>query len=752
MKRSIRRTLSCILAAAFVLLSMPVPGGSAEGEGETLPAIVGVDEDTDESERVNYEEAAANDHCILYADMEKGLFALKSRESGDIWYSTPNDSLQDEYTSGSERWGIRSQLVISYLFKEDILSSTEISRASSQLGCLQNGAVTVKKLPDGIRVLYEFSELGVTIPVEYRLRGASLAASIDIAGIDEGEECLLTDINLLPSFGAGNWEAEGQLLIPDGCGALVDFNNGVECTPYEALIYGEDKVIVEELDDTRVEAIRLPVFATLMKNKALMGIVTKGDGSAAIRALNGNADCGYNAVSSKLKLRSLENLMMFKRQTNRRSIGRLTENLDGVDTYEVLYTPIRGETVSYVHIANAYRDYLVAEKNLTARPQTPSLAVDLYGSMDVKAAFLGIEYSKQQSLTTFAQAQEILDALTEKGAGALAVRYLGWSRDGLLNKSLPSKAKPLSNLGGAKGFEALKAYIGSGANALYPDVDFMQYRSGRDRDAVKTSFNEVSYHTERLRSVFSARLGLTPIRLLTPQNLAPAAQKYLASYKKQGLGAISLSTLGDLIYSNSSTKNGFHRYHFPEQAEKVLAAFRDAGLDIALEQANAYAAPYAARIYNAPTVCSGYDMFDEEIPFYQIVFHGYITMTVAPMAQSIDARMNLLKAVESGSELLYGGMYEDASAVTGTRYDHLYSTQYGLWLDDAAETAARYRPLLEKVYKQTITAHQQLSPDVMMTTFEDGTQVIVNYSRAKATVNGISIEALDYAVTEGAAA
>lgn len=145
-------------------------------------------------------------------------------------------------------------------------------------------------------------------------------------------------------------------------------------------------------------------------------------------------------------------------------------------------------------------------------------------------------------------------------------------------------------------------------------------------------------------------------------------------------------------------------------------------------------------------------MFDEEIPFYQIVFHGYITMTVAPMAQSIDARMNLLKAVESGSELLYGGMYEDASAVTGTRYDHLYSTQYGLWLDDAAETAARYRPLLEKVYKQTITAHQQLSPDVMMTTFEDGTQVIVNYSRAKATVNGISIEALDYAVTEGAAA
>lgn len=226
--------------------------------------------------------------------------------------------------------------------------------------------------------------------------------------------------------------------------------------------------------------------------------------------------------------------MMFKRQTNRRSIGRLTENLDGVDTYEVLYTPIRGEALSYVHIANAYRDYLVAEKNLTARPQTPSLAVDLYGSMDVKAAFLGIEYSKQQSLTTFAQAQEILDALTEKGAGALAVRYLGWSRDGLLNKSLPSKAKPLSNLGGAKGFEALKAYIGSGANALYPDVDFMQYRSGRDRDAVKTSFNEVSYHTERLRSVFSARLGLTPIRLLTPQNLAPAAQKYLASYKKTG--------------------------------------------------------------------------------------------------------------------------------------------------------------------------------------------------------------------------
>ena len=53
-----------------------------------------------------------------------------------------------------------------------------------------------------------------------------------------------------------------------------------------------------------------------------MGVVTKGDNSAAVVAVNGNENRGYNAVSNKLYLRSLDVLTMFKdSRGNRRNIG-----------------------------------------------------------------------------------------------------------------------------------------------------------------------------------------------------------------------------------------------------------------------------------------------------------------------------------------------------------------------------------------------------------------------------------------------
>lgn len=752
LKQKLLRAISSLLAFLLLLpniVSLAEPLPESSGLPEQLSQM-GVTEDTEEYYLIEYEEVAANDECVLYADMKRGFFALEDKASGAVWHSTPTDSLLDEYTIGTDKWAMRSQLVIGYLYSEDVSSATGISKANSQLACVEmDGGITVEKITNGIRVDYYFVEQGIRIPVEYRLDGKSLVATIDVKSIDEGEDCLLTEINLLPAFGAGNWEAQGQLFIPDGSGALINFNNGVVCQPYEQMIYGSDKVSVSDLDSSVVEEIRLPVFATLMGDKALMGVVTQGDGSASIRALNGNASRGYNAVSSIFKLRSLDIMVMFANSSNRREITRLGGNTENISTYAVQYTPLSGDKATYAGVAETYRQHLIEEKGLQKQVASPSFTLNLLGSIDVKAAFLGIEYSKQQSLTTYEQAQVILDALQQKGITTVAARYQGWSNYGLLNKQLPTKVKLLSNLGGKKAFNALNAYTAESGIALYPDVDFLRFRSGSKKLSIKTSFNEVVYHTERLRSVFATKLEITPYRLLTPQNIASVAERYLSSYQKQELQTISLSTLGDYIYSNYSQHDGFHRYFYPEEIQKILQAYRDANLSISLEGANAYAAVFATRIFNTPTQTSGYDMFDAEIPFYQLVFHGYVSMTVMPMAQSASSRVNFLKAVESGSELLFDGMYAASSVVTGTRYDHLYSTQYTLWIDTAADMYTAYQPLLEKIYDKQIVNHGELAPDVMLTVYEGGLQVIVNYTDADYNFGDVVVKAMDFAVCEG---
>ncbi len=751
------RVFRALALLCVVLLLLPTSAVFAEPatDGVDLPAElvqIGLDEETDEEYIIRYEPVASNDNSILYADMQKGFFALQNKTSGDIWYSTPNDSLLDEISGGADKWTVRSQLVIGYLYKEDVVTASAASRANSQLACVEaDGGIEVKKLDDGIRVTYHFVELGITIPVEYRLQDASLSATIDVANIDEGEECLLTEINLLPAFGAGNWQTEGQLLVPDGCGALIDFNNGVNCLPYEQLVYGKDQLTVIDIDPSVTEEIRLPVFATLMANKALMGVITQGDGSASIRALNGNEERGYNAVSSIFKMRTLDILSMFKNTSNRRDLARLSGHTESIETYQVVYTPLSGEHADYVGVADVYRQYLVDQKGLSKQAATPGLAVNMLGSIDVKAAFLGIEYSKQQSLTTFAQAQSILSTLKEKGVDSFSVRYQGWSNYGLLNKKLPTKAKPLSNLGGKKALKALNTYLADNSIAMYPDVDFLRFRSGSKKQSIKTSFNEIVYHTERMRSVFATKLDLVPYRFLTPQNLKAVSDRYLKSLDNTDFKAISLGTLGEYAYANHSQHDGFHRYFYPETVAAVLKEYRNAGLSVSVEGANAFAAVYASRIYNTPTQTSGYDMFDYEIPFYQIVFHGYTSMTVTPMAQATEATVNFLKAVESGSELLFDCMHEASSVVTGTRYDHLYATQYTLWVDQAVRLYERYQPLLQSIYDQVIVSHTELAKDVMQTTYANGISVIVNYSNTDYVSGDLTVKSLDYAMQEGGA-
>lgn len=715
----------------------------------TAPVQSGVDEYTEDMFRIDYQEVASNDSSILYADMQKGFFALKNRSSGDIWYSTPNDSLQDIYTRGADKWGLRSQIAINYLFEEDILTAEAMQSTNSQLGCIEEGKISVQKIKNGISVLYDFSVLGIKIPVSYVLKKNYLVASIDIANIKEENKCYLTDISLLPSFGAANWEAEGQLLVPDGTGALIDFNNGKDCKPYESEIYGNDAVFFPEMDKTREQAVRLPVFATMYQNKSLMGIVTKGDSSASIRAVNGNVNRGYNAVSSKINLRYLETISMFKRQLNNmRKISRLTDALDGVTSYEVRYYSLSGQNINYADIATEYRNYLVEEKGLAAHPEKPALAVELYGAIDKKSAFLGFEYDKKIALTTFEQAQKIIEDLQKVGVDQFAVRYMGWGNNGLLNDKLPAKANAMQVLGENDKFESFAAFMQNLNNSFYPDVDFIQYRKGSKSNAIKNVFNEVVYHNERMRSVFVTRLDLDPVMYLIPQKIVSVAEKYLKSYRALSVGSISLSTLGSFNYSNNTTENEFHRYFFADEVTKVIQKYKKANLNIALEDANAYAIPFADRIYNAPTVCSGFDIFDEEIPFYQMVTHGYVTTTVMPMAEANNQKVNFLKAVESGSELLYSGMYAQSNVITGSRYDQLYGTQYQLWLADAKEAYKRYQPLLEKIYDKPIVSHTVLAKDVTKTVFEGGTGVVVNYNDEKVTVGGYEIPGLDYLVIE----
>lgn len=755
---TVRKLFRAVWVLALTLL-LAVSGGLCLRAEEDFVSPWDIPDNTEEFDEpeggdgndADYTEVARTELHILMADMRTGLFKLVDRVAGNVWHSVPDNTDDDTITKGAQqRMAVRSQLAIEYVYRDQETVSETTTVSNSQTGCIQNGQVTVASIDRGIRVDYAFSELGFYIPVTYTLGNGWLEATVLTQEIREGDTCYLMAINLLPAFGAGSWEDDGYMFVPDGCGALVRFNNQVlMTTPYHRMVYGEELANPSSQHPTLTETVRLPVFGTVHTEQTrhgLMGVITKGAGAAGIAVINGNERCGYNAVSATLHQRILskqENIF------NKKQVSRVSRTDYTEDAFTIRYYTLSGNSADYTGMAGVFRDYLVQEKGLVKNPQPPALNIDLIGSVGLPASFLGIPYTRQESLTTFSQARIILDALHSGGAGRLVVRYRGWSNNGLSNNKIPNKAAPLGNLGGKKGFARLTDYANEHGIGLYPDTDLLSFRSGgrgirKNGDAIRTPFRQIAFQHEYMLSVYATVLEDKPVRLLTPRRITEVAGTYLKALRKVGLKSVGLSTLGNTYYGNLDESKGDYRSRMETVAEETLRRYRDAGITLAMDAANAYALPYANRIVNAPTTSSGYDLFDEDVPFYQILLHGYVSTALTPTAQVAESELHFLKAVEFGSELLYTGMYASASKLTDTRFHALYGTTYTAWQEDACINWKTYSQLMEAIYDQTITGHSQPVPNVFRTTYANGVAVLVNYSDEDSTVDGQTVPAAGF--------
>ena len=741
--------LSKIRKSAALFVSLAVLSASAciinVNTATEIPLQIGVGDATDATDAndlISYTEVARNDKNIMYADLDKGFFAVKNIESGAIWYSTPNDTLLDDVSIGLSKNDVKSQIIVYYIYTADEVKSEQPESQSSQIGCINSGSVEVKKISDGIKVIYNFEACGFVIPGESSLSADYVDASVDIEAIEEKGECTLTGINLLPFFGAGNSNDSGYMVVPDGCGAVINFNNGAYQSTYEKNIYGEDMVFQKNLKSSYEEDIRLPVFGISNGDGSLLGVITEGDASASLRVVGASPTNGYNCVSSKINLRTVNNKTLFsKDSTNRRIINRLSQKDDGLKTYSVRYYPL-AKGSGYVEMAEKYREYLISEKGLNKVKSKPSLAVDFYGVIDKSAAFFGIPYTKMVPLTTFKEAMEITDELKKSGIENISARYIGWEKTGVLNNKAVYRVKASSKLGGAKEFKKLISYMSDNSVDFYPQVDFLNFRSGKN--GIKSAFNETVYKGEYLRSVYATKIGFDDVMLLSVNKVLKNAQKYLSSYLQYDSNGISLGVIGEYLYSDFNTKAQKSRDYFKTQTEKLLSDYKAAGLKLALNGANAYTLGFVSKVYGVPEYSSGYKIFDRDIPFYQIVIHGYIPFTGTAVQQSQEPQLSILNAAETGSEVLYSAFANESSVVTGTRYEDLYSSSYNLWKQDAAELYKEYMPLLQKVYDSTIVSHSELLPDVMQTVFENGVEVVVNYNNKSVELDGVIIDAMSF--------
>ena len=362
------------------------------------PAVDSTNDTSSETDVDGYDLVAESKGTKMFADMKTGLFKLVTAD-GNVYNSVSESMDNDEITVGKNRMAYASQLIVDYAIIDGFGLGGLINTTNSGVSCMKE----VETIDNGIRVEYEFAMIEAVIPVEYVLADGKLNASIITKDIKEGKDASIININLLPAFSAADAQASGYIFVPDGSGALINFNSGKEYNEYNKRVYGDELAIpTKDRERETTEEIRMPIFGICQPGtKAFLGNIIEGDGSAYISAMAGNNSFGQNVCSAKLSMRTAVEDKFNNADGTLISFFRIGDAKYNLDKFTVQYTLLGADKSDYSALATVYRDYIINDMGVKKNDNIPLINVDVYGALEVAANFMGIKYTKLIPMTSY---------------------------------------------------------------------------------------------------------------------------------------------------------------------------------------------------------------------------------------------------------------------------------------------------------------------------------------------------------------
>lgn len=589
------------------------------------------------------------------------------------------------------------------------------------------------------------------VSMVYRLEGDQLVVEIPFSELEFKEDYPIYTLTPLPYFGAGGKTEEGYLLVPEGGGALIDFNNGkISQNNYYANLYDWDMALSR---DAVVHSTRIyyGAFGIANGQDSFLCLLEEGAPYASVQADVSGKSNSYNYANAIYSVCVREQYKMDSTLSNN-AIYVFLEDLPN-ETLTQRYCFV--DSGDYSDMAKEYRDYLKDKHGsylaLNDDAQTP-VAVEIVGAVDKMRQVLGVPVSLPLELTTFEEAEDLLRELKKEGMENLSVKLTGWCNGGVQQKVL-RKIKPISDLGGRKKLQALIDAASSMNVDIYLDgVTQYAYDSGildgffSYADAAKTLAKERAELFIYSDVTYSAREGTDSYWLLHA-DLAMEMAKNLADYAAKHSAGVSFRETGKNLSSDFYKKNPVSRQEVLNRQVEHLKSLDDAGQNVMINMGNDYAVPYCDMVTNMDLQGSEYTILDSYVPFYQLAIHGYVNYTGVAINLAGDAQEELLRSAEYGAGLQFSLMQESAFTLQKTLYTEYYGSEYEAWGDRMMEIYNRYNAELGHTYNQEMTGHELLTEELSCTTYQDGTRVYVNYGYADAvTPDGKTVPARDYMV------
>lgn len=601
--------------------------------------------------------------------------------------------------------------------------------------------------------------LSFTVTLDWVLTPDGVKVTLPYEGLGEFGNGQIRAIQLLPFFGAAGADETGDLVLPEGSGALIHFNNGKSASPqYNKNIYDLDLVDSDFTATQNLQTARLALFGICREDSSILATCERGATLASITADVSGRNNSYNYAYFTFALRRTDTLTI-----SGETVIVAEKDMYPVDC-SVRYTLLGEENKGFSGIAQAYRQRLKdtgALSQETGEEKDIPFFYDVIGGVKETAHFLGVQYMRVLPMTTFSQAEAMITEFKHQGISNQRMNLQGWMNGGYYHDPV-SSLSVLPQLGGENGLKSLMDVMRRSGGAVYPDAAVQKIS---DIANGFTPSEEASRYYAQGYVVNLARVSPVSLRrtdtmgyrelgfkLLSPKFLPRYIRQLKEGADRLGLETLSLRDLADELHADKRRTNVISREAALDLVQNALCTIGE-GRDLLVSGGNDYAFAYADHVINAPVQTTFFPIVDEQIPLWEMVVHGSMDYAGAPlnMTQSEDRRVDLLHLVDYGASIHYTFTWRDAAEMKYTGLNSQYATTFSAWKDQAAADYSFVNGALKHVSGAAMVSYEKLSDTLSRSDYSNGVSIYVNIGSEQACYSGYTVEPFAYLVVGGEA-
>lgn len=690
-----------------------------------------------------FEKIAESEEVELWLNKEWNTIRIRNKKTGYLWGGLP----VEEAEGLNKTWNNYGNSLAALVCFDETGAEKRYS--------LTSDAVTTYTIQEsGFSLLADFSDIGIAFEVAVKLEGNKINFSVDESSIREGIDgntFRLASLTFMPFLGASLSDSiDGYLLIPDGSGALIRFQQPAQYTStYATKVYGKDLGIETLSVPSELNAYRpndytveepqvlLPVYGIVhgAYQNGLFSVIESGAEYASILATPAIQNNPYNWAAARFEFRQKYNQNLNRKEGAGAVVPQ--EHRNEISPVLSVYV-LDGTDAHYDGMAVFYRNLLKESNQLQEADSTNQ-------NLPLRLEVLGADYHDEfigRSLRLFTDTKEassMVRALNSQGISNLSLIYKCYTKNNEAGKSL------LGKVGDAGDFKQLASQVREMGGEFYYYLN-----------PLKANWNQITLRTEAANNLSNMVIKLTRsnFNLINQETyfyrLSEANKRIEEALSRKDYGEspkfavdeLSNRLFGDFTSGKEKTRG--------ENLDYVI----DLASKIAGEEAipfympNQYLWKYTSEFYNAPLSGGQFLYETDTVPFLQIVVSGSIPMFGTPLNTGTYSTERLLRHIEYGVAPSFVVTACDSFDLYKTAQEDYFSTNFNDWEGYIYEAYDMISKALQPVQGQAIKEHVALEDGFIRVTYENGVKIYVNYTGTVKSDGSIEVEANGYRIIQ----